>query len=570
MERRLDRPRRRGWYWTGAGLLLLLGGIGLWWALRTDPTAPGRTTVGTEVTAGADTETGDAASNPTELTEASPNPADQTEAPDNTPDRLLSNPAPDEETEKAQLPDPTVADKALSTAQAKPVSPGLSPPFATTDSSATAASTYEAPQRSTTPLRHATADAAVVTPARTDLEQQAPGQVSPEAYATQSKANGAASPPTTRADAPLTSPSAQPRAASPPRSDTLASLQDDKSLSLDGGVKAPRYGTQTATETTLVSNGPLFSQATPSETPGAIPVSGDSSTDVSAFRDARLLEEREGAPATRRTAASTTGLETPQGAASRVAADGTTGDSASTEAVRVIGATQPPAYADSVTASPELPEEHFLPEEKTTKPNPMPLEVPTRLALQLFVAPDISRTPQGVQSGLGGDVGLSLEMFLTPQLSLTAGAVYASKHYTAKGAEYQPWPGYWSHYGIPDRIAAVCRVLDVPLNLRYYALQGRKNALFASAGVSSYFMLYEQYDYIYNYSSRQPYRHREYNANQHYFAVGNVSVGYQRQLGDNLAFQLEPFVKLALGDVGFGNIRLQSAGVFLTFKYRMY
>lgn len=200
----------------------------------------------------------------------------------------------------------------------------------------------------------------------------------------------------------------------------------------------------------------------------------------------------------------------------------------------------------------------------------MPLEVPTRLALQLFVAPDISRTPQGVQSGLGGDVGLSLEMFLTPQLSLTAGAVYASKHYTAKGAEYQPWPGYWSHYGIPDRIAAVCRVLDVPLNLRYYALQGRKNALFASAGVSSYFMLYEQYDYIYNYSSRQPYRHREYNANQHYFAVGNVSVGYQRQLGDNLAFQLEPFVKLALGDVGFGNIRLQSAGVFLTFKYRMY
>ena len=57
------------------------------------------------------------------------------------------------------------------------------------------------------------------------------------------------------------------------------------------------------------------------------------------------------------------------------------------------------------------------------------------------------------------------------------------------------------------------------------------------------------------------------NENQHYFAIYNLSVGYQRSMGKQWFLEIEPFVKLPLTGVGFGEVDLWSTGASFSLKY---
>ncbi|HQW93603.1 MAG TPA: hypothetical protein PKY28_10910, partial [Ferruginibacter sp.] len=52
--------------------------------------------------------------------------------------------------------------------------------------------------------------------------------------------------------------------------------------------------------------------------------------------------------------------------------------------------------------------------------------------------------------------------------------------------------------------------------------------------------------------------------NRHYFSVLTLSGGYQHKFNGWLSLQAEPFVKLPLGGVGFGKVKLNSSGLLLT------
>jgi len=113
-----------------------------------------------------------------------------------------------------------------------------------------------------------------------------------------------------------------------------------------------------------------------------------------------------------------------------------------------------------------------------------------------------------------------------------------------------------------------CTILDVPLNLRYDVLARPRYQVFGSAGLSSLFMQHETYAYDYEYYG-QLYRWESSftNKNQHWFSVLNLSAGYERNLGQHWRLQVEPYVKLPLGGVGAGKVRLMSGGVFFGVKY---
>jgi hypothetical protein len=83
-------------------------------------------------------------------------------------------------------------------------------------------------------------------------------------------------------------------------------------------------------------------------------------------------------------------------------------------------------------------------------------------------------------------------------------------------------------------------------------------------------MLSERYGYYY--STNNPYLRPEWRGKrtgEHYLSVVNLSVGYERNLGRRFSWQAEPFLKLPLGGVGFGKVRLGSGGVFVSLKYKM-
>jgi hypothetical protein len=55
---------------------------------------------------------------------------------------------------------------------------------------------------------------------------------------------------------------------------------------------------------------------------------------------------------------------------------------------------------------------------------------------------------------------------------------------------------------------------------------------------------------------------------KNWFSVLNLSVGYERQVSRNFSVQAEPFFKQPLSGVGFGKVKLNTTGIFLSVKYK--
>ncbi|ALD20153.1 hypothetical protein AM218_01515 [Hymenobacter sp. DG25A] len=181
-------------------------------------------------------------------------------------------------------------------------------------------------------------------------------------------------------------------------------------------------------------------------------------------------------------------------------------------------------------------------------------------------APEVSAVRMSEIEKTGRDVGVQLEYFFTPRLSLNTGLLHAVKRYETRGSDYHVTYGK-----VPlDRVYAVCGMLDIPLNLRYALLYRPTYQVFASAGLSSLLMRDEQYELWYTYANQPVRRTRQVvNGSNHPLSVLNLSAGYERQVQARWGVRAEPFVKVPLGGVGYGKVKLSSAGVFFSVQYRL-
>jgi hypothetical protein len=189
----------------------------------------------------------------------------------------------------------------------------------------------------------------------------------------------------------------------------------------------------------------------------------------------------------------------------------------------------------------------------------------SRFYTTLTLAPDVSALRIKDIQGLGNSIGLNLEYFIHPTISINAGAMYVFK-------TYQAGEGYSTGYvPAPTHVNGSCWVLDIPLNLRYYIFNQRLSRWYMTAGLSSYLMLREKYDLeyqSYNYGgSTYGNRLEVQNKNKHYLTIINLGIGYERTLTDRLSLQVEPYLKLPIKGIGEGDISLKSAGAFVGLKY---
>lgn len=184
-------------------------------------------------------------------------------------------------------------------------------------------------------------------------------------------------------------------------------------------------------------------------------------------------------------------------------------------------------------------------------------------------APDISMVGFSEVTKPGTNLSIILEYQLNRRWSINSGITYSKKNYTAKGEDYNPPKGFWDYGFVPDMTEGYCEVIDIPLNIRYYFKPEKINRLFASTGLSTYLMLTEEY--FYQYKKNDPQHLVQSwsgkNENQHYFAIYNMSVGYQRAIGKRWFLEIEPFIKLPLTGVGFGRVDLWSTGALFSLKY---
>lgn len=213
-------------------------------------------------------------------------------------------------------------------------------------------------------------------------------------------------------------------------------------------------------------------------------------------------------------------------------------------------------------------------------PPPPPLAIPKTedvstffrkgLSTRVMAGPDLSYISRD-QMMKNPTLALSimLEYRFSKRLSLQVGAVRSIKLYTATGEQYQ-WPEIWSSQKArPTEIWANCKVLDIPLNLRYDLSQLPKSRWFVTSGLSSYLMLNEKYDYTYPPHSYPKWKNYEGSTGNYWFGVMNLSMGFERQIGRNLSIQAEPYFKLPLAQIGLGKIKLNTSGIFISARYKL-
>ncbi len=191
----------------------------------------------------------------------------------------------------------------------------------------------------------------------------------------------------------------------------------------------------------------------------------------------------------------------------------------------------------------------------------------SRFSVGISISPDLSSNEVFRYNRLGRDIGIVIDYWVTRRLSISLGAFNTSKRYLVGGEEYSPPMGFWGNVTNGERPATIdaqCQVLDIPINLKYQFVTRPKLNISVSAGVSSYIMLQE--DYQYELSNGWKSSWGTSNENQHFFGVGNLQVHFERRFGKHMAFEVAPFFKVPLTGYGHGNIRFHSMGSLFTLR----
>lgn len=191
---------------------------------------------------------------------------------------------------------------------------------------------------------------------------------------------------------------------------------------------------------------------------------------------------------------------------------------------------------------------------------------PTRFQLGILGGPEWSNVAFK-ESKSGFNIGLMGTYRFSNRLSLTTGVVYTKKTYSADSQYYNKkfaWLSYYDRFYGAD---GSCSMFEIPVQVRYDLITGNQRA-FIAGGFSSYLMTKEKFDYHVNQNG--DYRQIDWknpNPGNYFFSVLQLSAGYERRLGDHLSLQLEPYAKLPLRHIGYGQLRLNSVGMNAGVKY---
>ncbi|WDF80931.1 hypothetical protein PQ469_13045 [Mucilaginibacter sp. KACC 22773] len=191
-----------------------------------------------------------------------------------------------------------------------------------------------------------------------------------------------------------------------------------------------------------------------------------------------------------------------------------------------------------------------------------------QFSISVLAASDANAVNSFGHSQTGTNYGLQLSLRITKKLTISTGAAYAIKPYSSTPTSYSS--ASYNPSITPTNIQANCKVLDVPLNLSYQLYSKGSNAIGVGTGLSSYFMLKENYRFDYSAESGwKPYNLEIRNKNTHLFGVLNVNVNYQRRINSKFSAVLQPYMKLPITGIGNGKVDLKSTGVALGINWNI-
>jgi hypothetical protein len=156
-------------------------------------------------------------------------------------------------------------------------------------------------------------------------------------------------------------------------------------------------------------------------------------------------------------------------------------------------------------------------------------------------------------------------------IALSTGAEWVNNKYEADGDEYHAPPLYWYNATLPEGAYGECKMIDIPLNVRYQAYSKGRHQLFVSAGASTYLLLKE--DYYFDYYQNDPSLPDHWGTEKmtvYPFGIINASIGYEYLFNSRGSIQLEPYIKIPTKGVGWGNVDLYTVGAYISYRYRLW
>lgn len=184
----------------------------------------------------------------------------------------------------------------------------------------------------------------------------------------------------------------------------------------------------------------------------------------------------------------------------------------------------------------------------------------------LIAGPDFTMIKGQKITGVGYSAGVIMGYILNNRWQLEGGVLWSMKKYYTDGK-------YFSKEGaqIPSNITVHwldggCEMLEFPIIARYN-FSAKKNTFFGSAGLTSYIMKHEEYNYLAqrgasgnNYPGYKEYER----SGDHLFANLQLSGGYKYSLTSKLNIRIEPYLKMPLKKIGIGKMPITSTGLYFT------
>ena len=189
-----------------------------------------------------------------------------------------------------------------------------------------------------------------------------------------------------------------------------------------------------------------------------------------------------------------------------------------------------------------------------------------RFFISLVAGPDLSTVKFQTFSEIGYQAGVLLGFRFSKRFSIEAGALSSRKYYYSEGSYVNTDKVYVPANAELVAVDGNCRMVELPLSLRYTFSGKKKHSWFASAGLVSYLMSSEDYSYDYYYpSTGYVYTHRSNyrNESKNWFSVLQLTAGYMSKLGNFGHLRVEPYYSLPIKGVGYGELPISSIGIRL-------
>ena len=170
-------------------------------------------------------------------------------------------------------------------------------------------------------------------------------------------------------------------------------------------------------------------------------------------------------------------------------------------------------------------------------------------------------------SGMQG--GILIGYKASQRLSLESGIYWDRKYYFTDGKYFNTDKIYQPPSSKLLVVNGYCQMIEIPLDVKYNFRTKSKSEWFSLAGLSSYFMSKQGYDYTFVHNNYSYDKHYEYNTKStNIFTVINFSAGYSRFISPNISVRFQPYIKIPISEIGTGKLPVSSAGFNIGFTHK--